>query len=39
LPDEAVEEVWGREIETKEIDEILDRKIEEKKRSLEIERF
>jgi hypothetical protein len=39
LPDEEVEAVWGKEIETKELDEILDRKIEEKKRSLEIERF
>jgi|GEM_PF-1012691 len=39
LPDEEVEEVWGKEIETKELDEILDKKIEEKKRSLEIERF
>lgn len=39
LPDDGVEEVWGREIETEELDEILDTKIEEKKRSLEIERF
>ena len=39
LPDEEVEAVWGKEIETKELDEILDKKIEEKKRSLEIERF
>ena len=39
LPDEEVEAVWGKEIETEELDEILDRKIEEKKRSLEIERF
>jgi len=31
--------VWGKEIETKELDEILDQKIEDKKRSLEIERF
>ncbi|MDI6885567.1 MAG: hypothetical protein QMD22_04320 [archaeon] len=38
LPDEEIEAVWGKEIETKELDEILDRKIEEKKRSLEIER-
>jgi hypothetical protein len=39
LPDEEVEAVWGKEIETEELDEILDRKIGEKKRSLEIERF
>lgn len=39
LPDEEVEAVWGKEIETKELDEILDQKIEDKKRSLEIERF
>ena len=39
LPDEDVESVWGKEIETKELDEVLDRKIEDKKRSLEIERF
>ena len=39
LPDEEVEAVWGKEIETEELDEILDKKIEEKKRSLEIERF
>ncbi len=39
LPDEEVEEVWGKEIATEELDEILDTKIEEKKRSLEIERF
>jgi chemotaxis protein CheY-P-specific phosphatase CheC len=39
LPDEEVEAVWGKEIETEELDEILDTKIEEKKRSLEIERF
>jgi len=39
LPDEEIEEVWGKEIETEELDEILDKKIEEKKRSLEIERF
>lgn len=39
LPDEEVEAVWGKEIETKELDEILDQKIEEKKKSLEIERF
>jgi hypothetical protein len=39
LPDEEVEEVWGREIATEELDEILDTKIEGKKRSLEIERF
>lgn len=39
LPDDEVEAVWGKEIETKELDEILDQKIEDKKRSLEIERF
>ena len=39
LPDEELDAVWGKEIETKELDEILDQKIEEKKRSLEIERF
>jgi len=39
LPDDEVEAVWGKEIETEELDEILDKKIEEKKRSLEIERF
>ena len=39
LPDEEVEAVWGKEIETGELDEILDKKIEDKKRSLEIERF
>ncbi|MBE0516647.1 MAG: hypothetical protein IBX41_04545 [Methanophagales archaeon] len=39
LPDEEIEAVWGKEIETKELDEILDKKIEEKKKSLEIERF
>jgi len=39
LPDEEIEKVWGKEIETEELDEILDKKIEEKKRSLEIERF
>jgi hypothetical protein len=39
LPDEEVDAVWGKEIETEELDEILDKKIEEKKRSLEIERF
>jgi hypothetical protein len=39
LPDKEVEEVWGREIATEELDEILNTKIEEKKRSLEIERF
>lgn len=39
LPDEEIEAVWGKEIETNELDEILDKKIEEKKRSLEIERF
>jgi len=39
LPDDEVEAVWGKEIETEELDEILDKKIEDKKRSLEIERF
>ena len=39
LPDEELDAVWGKEIETEELDEILDQKIEEKKRSLEIERF
>jgi hypothetical protein len=39
LPDEEVEAVWGKEIETRELDEILDQKIEEKKRSLEMERL
>lgn len=39
LPDVELDAVWGKEIETKELDEILDKKIEEKKRSLEIERF
>ncbi len=39
LPDEEIEEVWGKEIETKELDEILDRKIEAQKKRLEIERF
>ena len=39
LPDEELDAVWGKEIETGELDEILDKKIEEKKRSLEIERF
>lgn len=37
LPDEEVEEAWGKEIETKELDEILDKKIEAQKKSLEIE--
>ena len=31
--------VWGKEIETEELDEILDKKIEAQKKSLEIERF
>jgi hypothetical protein len=39
LPDEEIEEVWGKEIKTEELNEILDKKIEEKKRSLGIERF
>ncbi len=39
LPDEEVEAVWGKEIETEELDEILDKKIEAQKKSLEIERF
>ena len=39
LPDEEVEAVWGKEIETKELDEILDKKIEAQKKSLEIEGF
>lgn len=39
LPDEEVSMVWGDEIETKDLDEILDRKIEEKKTALEVERF
>ena len=39
LPDEELDAVWGKEIETEELDEILDRKIEDKKRSLEIEWF
>ena len=39
LPDEDVEAVWGKAIETEEDDEILDKKIEAQKKSLEIERF
>ncbi len=39
LPDEEVEAVWGKEIETEELDGILDKKIKDKKKSLEIERF
>jgi hypothetical protein len=39
LPDEEVEEVWGKEIETAELDGILDKKIEAQKKSLEIEGF
>ncbi|RZB29439.1 MAG: hypothetical protein AEth_01167 [Candidatus Argoarchaeum ethanivorans] len=39
LPDKEIEAVWGTKIETEELDEILDKKIEDKKRSLEIERF
>ena len=39
LPDEDVEAVWGKAIETEELDEILDKKIEAQKKSLEIERF
>jgi len=39
LPDEEVEEVWGKEIETKELDEILDKKIEAQKKSLETKRL
>ena len=36
LPDEEVSMIWGDEIETKDLDEILDRKIEEKKTILEV---
>ena len=39
LPDEEVEEVWGKEIETAELEGILDKKIEAQKKSLEIEGF
>jgi hypothetical protein len=39
LPDEELDAVWGKEIETEELDEILDKKIEAQKKSLEIERF
>lgn len=37
LPDEEVEGIWGKEIETEELDEVLDKKIEAQKKSLEIE--
>ena len=39
LPDVDVDEVWGKEIETEELDVILDKKIEAQKKSLEIEGF
>jgi len=39
LPDEEVSLVWGDEIETKDLDEILERKIAEKKTTMEVERF
>lgn len=39
LPDDDVEAVWGKEIETEELDVILDKKIEAQKKSLEIEGF
>ena len=39
LPDVEVDEVWGKEIETEELDVILDKKIEAQKKSLEIETF
>jgi hypothetical protein len=39
LPDVEVDEVWGKEIETEELDVILDKKIEAQKKSLEIEGF
>ena len=39
LPDVDVDEVWGKDIETEELDVILDKKIEAQKKSLEIEGF
>ena len=39
LPDVEVDEVWGKDIETEELDVILDKKIEAQKKSLEIEGF
>ena len=39
LPDEEVEGIWGKEVETEELDVILDKKIEAQKKSLEIEGF
>ena len=39
MPDEELDAVWGKEIETEELDEILDKKIEAQKKSLEIERY